>query len=186
MRETFRFAEPAQILQQAVKVYCCDFYGCMLWDLYGDQAQQLYRTWNTCVKLAWDVPRSTHTYFVEGMLGSGFPTIRQQILGRFPKFIKSLLDSPSLEVAVIARVVIRDAKTTTGKNVLNVQLETGLDVVSTPLSKMKEMFSPVKVPVPDSWKFYLLEKYLKIRKDLQLKCDDTENIDDLISSLCST
>ena len=102
-------------------------------------------------------------------------------MGRFPKFIKSLLDSPSLEVAVIARVVIRDATTTTGKNVLNVKL-----VVSTPLSKRQEMFSSVKVPVPDSWKFYLLEKYLKLRKDLQLKCEDTENIDDLISSLCST
>ena len=61
VRETFKFADPEQVLQvlQAVKVYCCDFYRSMLWDLYGDQAEQLYRCWNTCVKLSWDVPRST-------------------------------------------------------------------------------------------------------------------------------
>ena len=41
IRETFKFADPVQILK-AVQVYCCDFYGSMLWDLYGDKAQQLY------------------------------------------------------------------------------------------------------------------------------------------------
>ena len=185
IRETFKFADPAQILQ-AVRIYCCDFYGSMLWDLYGEQAQQLYRTWNTCVKLAWDVPRSTHTFLVDGMLGSGLPSIRQQILGRYPKFIRSLLDSPSLEVAVIARVVMRDAKTTTGRNVLNLKIETSLDAVSAPLSKFRELFSSARVPALDHWKFYLLSKYLKLRDDLEIRCEDTKYINDLINSLCSS
>jgi hypothetical protein len=42
IRETFKFAGPEQILQ-AVNIYCCDFYGSMLWDLYDDQAEQMYR-----------------------------------------------------------------------------------------------------------------------------------------------
>ena len=146
----------------------------------------MYRTWNTCVKLAWDVPRSTHTFFVDGMLGSGLPSIRQQILGRYPKFIRSLLDSPSLEVAVIARLVMRDAKTTTGRNVLNLKIETSLDAVCAPLSKFRELFSSARVPALDHWKFYLLSKYLKLRDDLEMKCEDTNYINDLIDSLCSS
>jgi hypothetical protein len=185
VRETFRFAEPAQMLR-AVKVYCCDFYGSMLWDLFGNQAQQMYRTWNTCVKLAWDVPRSTHTFFVDGLLGSGLPSIRQQILGRYPKFFKSLLDSPSLEVAVVARIVSKDAKTITGKNLLNLRIETGVDVASAPLSKSRQLFSLVSEPTQANWKFYLLEKYLKTRNDMDTRCEDTEYINDLISSLCSS
>ena len=36
--------------------------------------------------------------------------IRQQILSRYPKFFRSLLSSPSHEVAVVARIVSKDAK----------------------------------------------------------------------------
>ena len=59
IRETFGFASPVEILT-ALKVYCSSFYGSMLWDLGGDLAQQYYNAWNTCVKLAWQVPRATH------------------------------------------------------------------------------------------------------------------------------
>ena len=64
IREMFAFAKPAQVLE-AVTVYASHFYGSMLWDLYGEGANQVYRSWNTCVKLAWDIPRMTHNYFVD-------------------------------------------------------------------------------------------------------------------------
>ena len=129
---------------------------------------------------------STHTFFVDGLLGSGLPSIRQQILGRYPKFFKSLLDSPSLEVAVVARVVSKDAKTTTGKNLLNLRIETGVDVASAPLSKSRQLFSLVSEPTQANWKFYLLEKYLKKRKEMENICEDTTEINDLIDSFCSS
>ena len=40
----------------------------MLWDLYGEMSGQVYRSWNTCVKLVWDLPRSTHNYLMEQTL----------------------------------------------------------------------------------------------------------------------
>ena len=138
------------------------------------------------MKLAWDVPRDTHTFFIDGLLGSGLPSIRQQILGRYPKFVKSLLDSPSLEVAVVARVVSRDAKTTTGRNVLNIKLETSYDVLSAPPSQIKSLFSSVSLSPPANWKLYLLDKYIKLRKEIDSKCEDTDYINDLINSLCSS
>ena len=52
IREMFEFAHPAQVLQ-AVNVYASHFYGSMLWNLYGPGAKQVFRFWNTCVKLAW-------------------------------------------------------------------------------------------------------------------------------------
>ena len=185
VRETFKFADPEQVLQ-AVKVYCCDFYGSRLWDLYGDQAEQLYRCWNTCLKLSWDVPRSTHTFFVDGLLGCGFPTSRQQILSRYVKFYRSLLNSPSHEVAVVARLVGKDAKSVTGKNLLNIRLETKLNVFSAPLQKIKDAISLATPPAPEQWKLYLLDKYISRRKDLRTRCEETNYLDNLIDSLCST
>ena len=184
IRETFKFAENQQVLR-AVQVYSCDFYGSMLWNLYGDQAGKFYRCWNTCVKLSWDVPRSTHTYFVDNLLSCGFPSIRQQILTRYVKFYRTLLKSPSKEVAVVAKIVAANANTTTGSNLLNIRLETRLCIKTSPIHKFKEVLSnPKPVPSTDMWRINLLPKYLEIRKNLQLQCENTKFIDGLIESLC--
>ena len=78
IRETFHFADPVNILQ-AVQVYAGDGYGAMIWDLYGEKANQYFRTWNTCVKLSWEVPRQTHTYFVDNMLAAGIRPLSTDI-----------------------------------------------------------------------------------------------------------
>ena len=64
IRETFGFASPAEVLR-AVELYGGSHYGSMLWELDSKAAHQYYNAWNTCVKLAWQVPRATHTYFVD-------------------------------------------------------------------------------------------------------------------------
>ena len=74
-----------------VKVYICDFYGCMLWDLGGDQVQQLLNCWSTCVKLAMNVPRATHTYFVDHLLACDLSSARVDIMVRYLKFFRGLL-----------------------------------------------------------------------------------------------
>ena len=72
IRETFSFADKPQILH-AIQVYCCDFYGSMLWELYGEDAPKFFRRWNTCTKLSSNLPRNTHVYFVDSLLSCGFP-----------------------------------------------------------------------------------------------------------------
>ena len=71
IREIFSFAHPDQILS-AVNLYAGHFYGGMLWDFCGNanRFSQLCNSWNVCVKLAWNVPRSTHTYMVDNLLTS--------------------------------------------------------------------------------------------------------------------
>ena len=58
-RDMFYFAMPNQVID-AISIYSAHFYGSNLWDLYGEMAGQAYRSWNTSVKLVWDLPRSTH------------------------------------------------------------------------------------------------------------------------------
>ena len=186
IRETFKFAKEEQVLK-AVQTYCCDFYGSMLWNLYGEQAGQFYRCWNTCTKLCWDLPRSTHTYFVDNILSCGFASIRQQVLSRYIKFFRSLLSSPSKEVAVISRIASVNVSSNTGANLLNIKLESKLCPWSAPLSRFKDvLFRPSPIPDQEHWRVSLLPKYINIRKKQQLDCSDTEFIDNLIESLCSS
>ena len=51
VREQFSFAPPMEVLK-AVRVYCCDHYGSMLWSMKGDKARQYCNSGNTCIKLA--------------------------------------------------------------------------------------------------------------------------------------
>ena len=186
VRETFEFADQEQILN-AIQIYCCDFYGSMLWNLFSDEAEKFYRCWNTCTKLVWDLPRNTPVYFVDNLLACNFPSIRKQILSRYVKFYRSLLSSPSKEVAVLARIVGGNASTTTGLNILNISLETRLDPRKSPLSKFHEVLNkPCPVPAGCSWRLGLLEKYVNLRKSQQLACEGTDYLDQLINSLCST
>ena len=186
IRETFKSAPPKQILK-SIQVHCFDMYGSMLWDVFGQQAAQYYRCWGTCVKLCWDLPRSTHTYFVENLLAKDFQSIRQQVLARYVGFYQSLLKSPSKEVAVISRIVGQDAATTTGNNLLSLSIETGINAKAAPISKIKEALEvKTMVPEADSWRLPLVSKYIQIRNEQKTACENTDYIDDLLSSLCSS
>ena len=105
LREELRFAKPGQILQ-AVQVLCTDAYGSMLWNLRSEEAEKFFRCWNTCVKLIYELPRSTYTYLIEGFFTSNQASLRNQVIARYPKFYRNLLSSPSREVRILFRIVI--------------------------------------------------------------------------------
>ena len=99
VREELSFARPEQIMR-AIQILSTDAYGSMLWNLGSAGAESFFKSWNTCVKLVFGVPRNTYTYLVEDFLASGYTSLRNQILSRYPGFFRSLLGSPSKEVRV--------------------------------------------------------------------------------------
>ena len=85
IQEKFSFANPAEIIQ-AVQTHAGHWYGSMLWDLTGEKVGQICRSWSTCIKITWDVPRSTHSYLVDNLLASGHLSVKQQLAGRYINF----------------------------------------------------------------------------------------------------
>ena len=69
----------------AVKVYCSNMYGAMLWWLESVLAHQFTRCWNTCVKSVWGLSRATHTASVR-WLASSHTSLREDLLARWTKF----------------------------------------------------------------------------------------------------
>ena len=185
IRETFAFASPVEILR-AVKVFAGDLYGAMLWRLGGALAQQVYHAWNTCIKLAWQVPRGTHTYFVERLLDSGLSHVRTDTLARYVKYLSSLRSSPSMEVVVLANLVARDVRTTTGANLHFVREMTGLDPWSCSPKDVKKVMSEKLAELPDQDKCWLPypARLLRERGERFYNMEDTIGITELIDSLC--
>ena len=185
IRETFTFAHPDQVLS-AVNVYAGHFYGAMLWDLSSDMCGQVFRSWNTCVKLAWDCPRSTHTYLVDNLLATNHCSVKKQILARYVNFFRGLQKSKSHEVMVLVNVVARDMRSVTGRNLLMIERETGLDPWLASAARVKEKLPHSDVPEQDQWRLPLLCQYLYQRREMETSLEDVKEISNLIDSLCSS
>ena len=125
IREQFSFAKPENIMQ-AVQIFCMYAYGSKLWDLSSQVAEQYFKSWNTCVKLVHGLPRNTFTYLVEGFLSGSQVSLRNQALSRYPGFYRGLLNSPSKEVKMLARMVSRDPRSTTCRNLKYLEQKTKL------------------------------------------------------------
>ena len=127
----FDFAHPSQFLS-AVQTYAGHFYGSMLWDVAG----QVYRSWNTCVKLSWFLPRSSHNYFVDGLAGS-LPSVKKRILCQNVNFFQNLSSSVSREVRIMSRVFSQDIQSVTGRNLANINNLFNLDPRTDPAAAFK-------------------------------------------------
>ena len=98
----------------------------------------------------------------------------------------SLLKSMSPEVGAVASMVGRSARSTTGRNLLHIGRETGLDPWRCKAWMVREQTPRTEVPVGDGWRVQYLAKLLMARKEMQTSCLNTDEITALIESLCSS
>ena len=184
-RESFGFASPCEVLR-SVKVHVGSHYGSNLWQLDSPMANQYYSAWRSCVKLAWQVPRGTHNYFVDHLLANGLTSVRTDIMSRYVKFLAGLHSSPSMEVRVMCGVAARDVRTTTGRNIWYLREETGVDPLTGSSVRTKEVLASKLVDVPDidMWRIRYLSRLLEERGEAYYSGEDHEQLTVLIYSLC--
>ena len=185
VREQFSFASPAHVLK-AVRILCCHAYGAFLWRLNADSATSDFKAYNSCVKRVFRLPLNTFTYLVEGHLNSGAPLLRTMVLGRYPTFVQNLKRSSSMEVALMAELVAKDARTTTACNLAYLTSLTGLDCMAVDKWQVKSLLPVECVPDKESWRLGLLDVLLQERGVLEKEGGDTKRVISMISSLCST
>ena len=192
VRETFQFARPTEVLN-AVMLYCCDYYGSMLWDFRGEASNMFFNSMRTCVKLAYHVPRQTKTFLVNHLLARDLVSAREEILSRFTGFVNKLSSSPCREVRVMAALTVHNARTVTGSNVALVEEESGLKVGRASIHHFRTSLVAARpaVPAADVWRLSFLEKLIEDRDNTFLKHEENaettawaERREELIRNLC--
>ena len=189
LRDSLHFAEPQQRVQ-AIQLYCSDAYGALLYDFRSDYADSLFKAWNIQVRLAWNVPLTTHTWLVEveGYFCYKMQSLKNQILSRYPKFVKKLLESPSKEIWLLSRVLLSDRRSQLNKNVHYLSSITNVNILEYPIYKYKQLLPRKLVLVSDKWRVGLLTSLLHARKTKEfsfLNLNQTQ-CQDMINSLCSS
>lgn len=188
VREQFLFAHPSEILK-ATEVYCSAFYGSALWLLRGEAAQMLYSAWRTNVKLAWKLPRNTHSYFIDSLLAPQITPPSVSLMMRQLTFFQGLLASPSIEVQVVSRLSARDMRTTLGSNLAHIRQETGLDPWVIGGQQMRDKlvsFNASRVPFSDEWRIPFLEKIITEKLLLHYNgFEENKTLNELICAIVS-
>ena len=172
----------------ATEKYCTNIHGSVLWDLTSTEAQMVFRAWKTGIKISWNIPRSTHSYFVQEVLTTGVQSLEQRILRNTAGFFQSLIDCPSPEVAVLARISARDIRSSLGKNLQRIRELTQLDpwsATKTELHAALERGLHIETPKADTWRPRCLANLLAERSQAFFRADDDEvcRLTSLIESL---
>eukprot|EP00092_Neocalanus_flemingeri_P003610 GFUD01003874.1.p1 GENE.GFUD01003874.1~~GFUD01003874.1.p1 ORF type:complete len:108 (-),score=32.71 GFUD01003874.1:111-434(-) len=102
-------------------------------------------------------------------------------LARYSKFVRGLMVSPSMEVAVMCGVAKRDIRTVTGTNVVLLRQTTGLDPVTANLRKVRDKLSDL-----DEWRMDYLARLLTERGEAYYVTNNEEvaRLSYLIDSIC--
>ena len=83
-------------------------------------------------------------------------------------------------------MMITCARSTAGKNLLNIERETNLDPLLVQPWQVKEEIRRAVVPHNEGWRWHYLGKLLDARRELNGRCEDTKTINELIEGLCSS
>ena len=124
------------------------------------------------------------TYLVQHVLAPQFLPIKVELMSRFVKFFKSLLESTSFEMCLMAKIACSDVRSITKKNLSFIEANTELNPHFASPSEIKYSYVPQKVPRNQEWRFNLLLDLLNERRQLDACMKNTEIITHMIDSLC--
>ena len=158
----------------------------VLYNLYGEEVNMIYRCWNTAAKLAWDVPRSTFTFLVDRVLTGDMTSVRDAILTRYAMFLQSIRKNNSTEIRILASISSVDGRCITGSNVMKMSRETGLDLVACSRHSVRSALHQSKISKEEEWRVPLLARLLLERRDSSEADEDKQQLDSLIEVVSSS
>ena len=124
---------------------------------------------------------------MEGNFAAGQASLRSQVLSRYPGFFRGLLQSPSREVRVLARIVEEDPRSTTCLNMIYLSQVIGLNKPECYGSaKIRAALPSKEVPDSEKWRLGLIANLTKLKHERYHQVKDFKHICAMVDSLCST
>ena len=70
--QEFHYVAPKTFME-LLNIYGTSFYGSCLWNLYSQDVDRIYKSWNVTVRNVFSLPWTTHRYFIESVSGCAHP-----------------------------------------------------------------------------------------------------------------
>ena len=183
LNQEFHFSDPCTVVK-LYNIYACNLYGSNLWDLYDDKCDKLYKSWNVCIRILFNLPRNTHRYLIEPI--SGVFHVKTLLCSRFVQFYKSLIESSKLSVRLLAYLSRGDFRTVFCKNINNIADECNISVSDLCKNTVKRELKYFHAPEDQLWRIPLINELIDFKDNkYEINGFDLMELTDLINFLCS-
>ena len=152
------------VFMKLVNIYCSNFYGSSLWNLYSKDVDRIFKSWNITVRNVFQVPSKTHRYLIESI--SDFLHPKVMLTSRYVKFVGSLSSSLKSSIRFLVQFVKDDSRTLTGKTLSRISADTNIEKGSLTVSSVKKYMVYFPVPADQQWRCDLLVELLHEREGI--------------------
>ena len=155
--------EPKLVIN-LLSVYSTALYGSNLWQVNSVEYQKLIRSWNTAVKIIYDLPYSTHVRLLEPL--SPVPRLESVLTSRYLGFVENLSKSAKPPVKLLFELSNSDLGSQTGQNIgfllAKHSKQTLGDLIRNSVSMKKQVINPL--PEDEKWKAGMIEELVLVKK----------------------
>ena len=136
----------------------------MVLHLFGIEKLRLEKSWNVSQRIMLGIPRNSHRYFIE--LLSDTKHITFSLFKRYIKFVDSIESSSKSVLKRMLRIVRRDCRSNTGKNLRKLMQIAG----KTSIDDLKKGdFNDLiynEIPEGEEWKIRLAEELIEMKNGI--------------------
>jgi hypothetical protein len=184
LNQEFAFAHPLTKVKMN-NIFNFHFTGSPLWDLFSREAIMLENTWNTAVRIMFDIPLSTHRYFIEPL--SQTDHLKKVLLRRFLSFLNQIEKSTKQVPKHLLRFIKYDTKSTTGSNLRNLLLLTNKNTIDELGMDDIDKLKYCDIEEDKKWRVQMAKEIIDIKSSkLELDNFSTDELDEMLEHLCTT
>ena len=174
-----------RLVVKLLSIYSTALYGSCLWQVASDEHIKLNRSWNTALKIIWDLPHPTHTRYLESL--SPVPHLESVLMGRYIGFIENLAKTKKNSLGLIFSSCSSDQGSLTGQNVAHLLQKYGkLSVAELTMDKQSIKGARVyPLEKEELWKTSMIEEITLLKKGLVDIDFDLDNLAEILEHICT-
>ena len=185
--QEFHFARP-DVIVKLMNTYAAGCYGSNLWDIYSNDCEKLYRSFNVAIRQIFKLDRRTHRYFIESV--SECIHLKTAIASKFVTFHKKLVASEKLPVRFLARICEHDLRTVLGRTLSRLCLDLKIednDLSKLTSSKVKSNMKYFEIPKEEQWREAIVKELIAAKNnELMIPGFSDEERESILVDLCVT
>ena len=133
-----------------LELYNSHFTGSSLWKFNTESVKQLWNSWNVNIRAIFNLPMATHCWIVEQLSGIH---AKKLMYSRFITFIENLSSCEKAQVKALLNPVKADQRSTTGSNIRDILIDTGIRISPIKTNKaLLQSYIVYEVPQEAKWK----------------------------------
>ena len=166
------------------QIFNSHYTGSPLWSLSSSEVIKFESSYNTNVKILFDLPYDTHRCMVEPITEKRH--LRIVLMKRYMNFTEQIMKSSKQLPKQMLRLIRADVRSTTGANLRNILLQT--EKVHVDQLKPGDVLQLVYHPLSNEhkWKTNMIKEILKVRSGkVDIDDFDYDELSEILNHLCS-